>query len=234
MKNNLWSFGCSFTAEYHPLDNTPPNNYDRYKEYRGGNLPPVWPTILSDKLGLENKNRGIGATSNYKIFYQFCNFCSEIEDGDVVVVGWTHPYRFILANDTHLQDILPSVTYNEFDNKVLDYIFVNRSNQTWFQEIYHFTQIINEMCREKGATVFYWSFHDEILSYVSSMYNEKNDNQFIFGKDGKSIMDTLRSGIEHIANISEETNGVVIDSHFGEYGHESQAEYFYNFIKNKI
>lgn len=234
MKNNLWTFGCSFTAEYYPLNNTPPNNYDRYREFKGGTLPPVWPTLLSDRLGLQVKNKGIGAASNYTIFYQFCNFCSEIEKGDVVVIGWTHPYRFILADSTCLLDILPSQTYTQFDSKVLDYIFVNRSNQTWFQELYHFTQVINEICKEKSATVFYWSFHDEILSYVSSMYAGKNDHQFIFGNNGHSLMDTLRRGIEDIANILEETDGLINDCHLGEHGHEAQSDYFYKFIKNKI
>lgn len=233
MKNNLWSFGCSFTAEYHPVNNNPPNTYDMYSDFLGGYLPPVWPTLLSEELDLTNKNKGIGATSNYKIFYQFCNNCSNILKDDVVIIGWTHPYRFILAYDDHLKDILPSVKYKEYDNDVLDYIFVNRSNETWFQEIHHFTQIINELCREKGAKVFYWSFHDEIISYVSSMQST-DDTQFIRGEYNQSLLSTLRYGIEDVATITEETSGQVVDAHFGQYGHESQANYFYNYIKNKI
>jgi hypothetical protein len=35
-KNTLWTFGCSFTAEYEPIDNIHPpyeNNYDRYRKF---------------------------------------------------------------------------------------------------------------------------------------------------------------------------------------------------------
>ena len=52
----LWTFGCSFTAEYDPIDGIffPfENDFDKYKKWRGGNLPSVWPTILGDKLYLE-------------------------------------------------------------------------------------------------------------------------------------------------------------------------------------
>ena len=33
----LWTFGCSFTAEYNPVgDKFVRNNYDEYKDWRGG------------------------------------------------------------------------------------------------------------------------------------------------------------------------------------------------------
>ena len=42
MKNTLWTFGCSFTDEYSPINTNPPNNYDLYAELRGGSLPTIW------------------------------------------------------------------------------------------------------------------------------------------------------------------------------------------------
>ena len=35
----------------------------------------------------------------------------------------------------------------------------------------------------------------------------------------------------HNCRIIDETNSVVKDGHFGEFGHLAQTEYFYNFIK---
>lgn len=234
MKNSLWTFGCSFTAEYHPLNNDPPNTYDEYKKFKGGILPPVWPTLLSNKLDLNNKNCGIGAISNYKIFYQFCKNCSELQKNDIVIIGWTHPYRFLLAQNDNLQDILPSVSYPEFDSKILDYIFVNRSNDVWIQEILRFTQIINELCLEKNVKVFYWSFHDEIIKYITGSYKNCNLNQFIFGQNHETLWNTISDENPNMSTIKDESNGSIIDFHFGEYGHISQSNYFYKLIKDKL
>ena len=45
-RKTLWTFGCSFTAEYHPVGFPEQrSNYDDYKDWRGGNLPKVWPTV---------------------------------------------------------------------------------------------------------------------------------------------------------------------------------------------
>ena len=69
----LWTFGCSFTAEYDPIDGIffPfENDFDKYKKWRGGNLPPVWPTILGDKLNCKVMNCAVGGSSNYNIFNQ--------------------------------------------------------------------------------------------------------------------------------------------------------------------
>ena len=77
--NTLWTFGDSFTAEYFPVDDpSQPSNYDKFKEYRGGNLPEIWPSLLSKKLGLKLENKGVGGDSNYGIFNQFINYCEQI------------------------------------------------------------------------------------------------------------------------------------------------------------
>ena len=249
MENSLWTFGCSFTAEYQPLDNVPPNNYDLYKEYKGGSLPPVWPTILSEKLNLNCENKGYGARSNYTIFYTFCNSCSKIKKGDTVIVQWTSPYRFLFANvndnGNFLQDVLPSCNYTDFDMKTIEDILVNRTNPIWMEELISFTKIINEVCKEKGASIYYWTYHeDEILSYISSNYDEYDKHKVITWplekEKGKSelfnlsILNYLHTKTDNLHTIGAETEGLIDDDHLGEFGHKEQAEYFYNFIKNKL
>ena len=51
--SRLWTFGCSFTAEYNPIDGIYApyeNNYDKYRRFRGGELPKTWPNILAEKI----------------------------------------------------------------------------------------------------------------------------------------------------------------------------------------
>jgi len=233
MKNSLWSFGCSFTAEYHPLDNNPPNNYDRYREYRGGNLPPVWPTLLSNKLNLENKNKGIGASSNYSIFYEFCKWCSKFRSGDYVIIGWTDYLRYLIAGEHHLQTILPNQVYPEFNSTFLDYMFVNRTNTHWIQELLRYTQIMNELCIEKNVKIFYWSYTSEIIEYIINNYQDCDMHQFINGDSKIGTRNIVSKMASDVLTITDETNNTIVDAHLGQIGHECQATYFYSeIIKN--
>ena len=108
----LWVFGDSYTAEYYPVGKDwVVSNYDLYKEYRGGNLPDVWPTILAKKLGYEVKNLGVGGSANTNIFLAFLGVCEQIEENDRVIVGWSNIKRFVAANfeDNNFNNILPTV-----------------------------------------------------------------------------------------------------------------------------
>jgi len=242
MENSLWSFGCSFTAEYHPIDNEIPNNYDKYKEWRGGNLPEIWPTILSKKLNLENNNKGRGATSNYDIFYSFCDSVSDLKKNDIVIIQWTSIYRFLLANPTqdNLMTILPSETYEEFNQTFIDNILVNRSNVTWLVELIYFSKIINEICKEKGVHLFYWTYDDDIISYIMEKWSKLLYDKFIsiYGVDDILKKYHLMGHLDKLCNnkhtIDGETNGMIHDAHLGEFGHKEQAELFYNYIKERI
>jgi hypothetical protein len=237
MENSLWSFGCSFTAEYEPIGEYPLTTYDFYKEWRGGNLPSIWPTLLSKKLNLKNKNKGSGAISNYRIFYNFCDSVSEIKKGDVVIIQWTTPYRFLYPHQSgHLVDILPSQEYNsnEYDVNGLNLILVSRLNPSWIQELVHYTKIINEVCKEKQVNNFYWTYSElEVLEYMYN-FDSKFDKTKIITTSDNNLMSYLSKTTNNKHTIIRETNDIVKDAHLGEIGHRAQAEYFYNFIKNKI
>ena len=81
--NTLFTFGCSYTADF---ETNNIENYLKYKEYRGGLYPKSWPTLLSEKMGMNVKNYGIGGTGNQSIFEQFCIHCDEINENDVVIM----------------------------------------------------------------------------------------------------------------------------------------------------
>ena len=241
MENSLWTFGCSFTGEYAPINCDPPNNYDLYSEFRGGSLPTIWAKQLADKLKLNYKNKGNGAISNYTIFYTFCDWCSEFKKGDTIIVQWTTIYRFLFANDSHfLHDILPSMDYSEdYNMKTLEDVFVNKTNSVWIQELIKFTKIINELCKEKGVNVFYWSYSDtDFVHYMKNHYVGFDETQWMTyyldpKDDHAKLLDLLHKKSNNKHTIALETNEKVKDYHLGELGHKIQAEYFYNYIKNK-
>lgn len=239
---NLWTFGCSFTGEYFPLGNTPPNNYDKYKEWRGGNLPPVWPTILANKLGYKCNNLGKGAMSNSSIFNTFCNVSHKISKGDVVIIGWTSMLRTVLINpdENKLIDILINQEYEYFDKDYLDYYFVNRAFTGWIDEIIGYINFISEYVKLKGAHIYFWSSDDNIIDYTRKNYDRYDDNDFLYWKgDGENLdlmhyvsVQGFKDGI--LPTIQEETRHKVNDCHLGQFGHQYMADFIYNEIIGKI
>ena len=240
MKNTLWTFGCSFTDEYSPINTNPPNNYDLYAELRGGSLPTIWAKQLADKFKLNYKNKGCGAKSNYTIFYTFCDWCAQFKKGDIVIVQWTTIYRFLFANDENfLHDILPSANYTNYNMKTIEDILVNRTNSIWIEELIKFTKIINELCKEKELNIFYWSYSDkEYIKYIKNNFKEFDDTTWITESKGddkiNGLLDIITEKTNNNHTIELETKGKVLDKHLGELGHNFQANYFYNYIKKQI
>lgn len=227
MKNTLWTFGCSFTAEYHPIGSHIENNYDRYKKWRGGSLPDVWPTILAKNLNLELQNKGIGATSNDTIFQQFCNNSHLIKSGDIVIVGWTHILRFLLSapDGSHLVDILPAQKYPEFDSSYIDFMLINRSLSAWHIQIISYIKMIQSYCNSIDAKVFFWTSDIEMYEYFKESYINIDTNKFI-DWDYLDFFQLIRQSYPSLTKltIQEETDGVVNDCHMGELGHKCQAD----------
>tara|TARA_B100001939_G_scaffold188055_1_gene161985 strand:- start:195 stop:917 length:723 start_codon:yes stop_codon:yes gene_type:complete len=240
MENSLWTFGCSFTAEYHPIDNDPPTSYDLYKQWKGGKLPKIWAELLSEKLNLKYENKGKGATSNASIFYSFCDYCKTFKENDIVIIQWTSIYRFLFANPVynHLQDMLPSEEYPAFKKEHLEYIFVNRTNDCYIQELISYTKVIMELCKEKKVKLFFWTYNDtEYIPYIEELYSDFVKEQWITDYSFNTLpnlMIKLSIDTKDKHTILNETNNEVDDMHLGEIGHKAQAEYFYNYIKKQI
>jgi hypothetical protein len=170
----LWTFGCSFTAEYYPVDHKfIRSHYDDYKDWRGGTLPDVWPTLLGKKLNLEVKNMAFGGDSNYSIFDQFLNVVDLIREGDMVIFGWTHVVRFQAANPDSrngFNQILPSITdYPEtgLSIKTVEEILVNRSNSIWIKEVLNWIKFIN-LYMEKSKINIFITKQFTIMGYLNS------------------------------------------------------------------
>lgn len=242
---NLWTFGCSYTAEYYPVDNpNSPSVYDKFKKWRGGNLPPTWPTLLSQKLNFKINNMAKGGSSNYAIFNQFIDVCEKIESGDILIFGWTGVARFQMANikENIFKQILPNQNdyelYTLMSNQTIDEILVNRSNDVWCTEVMNWIKFINLFCDKINTKVFHWTSDERLFNRDLSLnLNERfifvKDNEFI-NRHGHNLIGYLlwpkHNNLRNFAKISDETDEEVNDGHFGEKGHEFQSNFFYNHI----
>ena len=126
--NTLFTFGCSYTADFETGNLIP---YLKYKEYRGGTYPKSWPTLLSEKIGMNIKNYGLGGTGNQSIFEQFCIHCDEINENDVVIIEWSYIHRYRLADDIIWRNFSAGPLSQTKFNEIHDLIIENRTNNLY-------------------------------------------------------------------------------------------------------
>jgi hypothetical protein len=76
----LFGFGDSFTGGHFQDVHFKP--YQQWKEFRGGNLPPVWIDLLGQKLNMDVVNYGHGGNSNLETFETICKNSDQFKNGD--------------------------------------------------------------------------------------------------------------------------------------------------------
>lgn len=242
--SKLWTFGCSYTAEYFPLYSTNglKNNYMLYQDWLGGKLPDTWPVRLGKLLGMEVKNKGMGGSSNDHIFGAFCDNCESISKGDIVVVGWTQVTRFWVGTYDERQrpkfmSVLPKMTTNVdvkstfMTSDTLDFLLVERMHPLYVKEIYDRQNLMVELAKHKGFELFFWSSDDKII------YNEpkefRHNKRYLCSDSEIGVLTHLIKNYG-AKTVEMETKGKINDVHFGEIGHKVQAEVFYKEISDKI
>jgi hypothetical protein len=227
--NNLFTFGCSYTENFEP-----PNGsyiYQKYKKFRGGNFPPVWPEILSEKLNLNLVNYAIGGCGNDLIFQTFCKHLDEYNKKDLIIIEWTYNERFKWANIDKYEWL--HLNYDsgqpDINIKTSKDIAVNRSNSIYIEDILNYEKIINKISKYIGFKVYYWCADFKISHTLQNKTNKMTDylcNENI-GKNETIFSEIFRrNGLR----IKEETNDIINDIHMGESGHRVQAELFYDYI----
>jgi hypothetical protein len=230
--NNLFTFGCSYTAGY---DENASINYKKYKEHRG-NFPKVWPEILAQLLSLELMNYGMGASGNNEIFITFCQKCNDFKKDDIVIVEWTFMERYRMANGNNQYDwtrLGPGkINQSKISQNAHDEIIINRTLRPYIYEIYDYMKIMDRLSESVGFKLYYWGFNENLIYNLNK--EELIQEKFLLCQKMKDrhhhcFRVAHDNGSE---TISEETNGLIDDSHMGEKGHKVLAELFYNHIIN--
>ena len=233
--NTLYTFGCSYTQGFNRSENN--ESYKLFKDYRGGNLPKDWSTLLSEKLGFELKNYGEDASGNNQIFQEICSHCDEFNGGDIVIVGWTFidRYRWVdYENNTWKKHGSGHINENYITKSTHEEIVYNRTHPFYIQEIYNYEKIIDELSFNKKFKVYYWSAAENNI--ITNIPTEKlrEIKKYILSDEIHPDNNNLRQIITKKGGltIKEETNGFVNDIHLGESGHKIQSELFYKHIMN--
>jgi hypothetical protein len=222
--NRLWVFGDNSSCIF---DKTGERRFEYYKRYRSGIFPPSWSQLLSNKLNLKLNNFAVSGQSNYDIFEWFSKCSPLIKENDLVLIGWGNlqTYRLFDEYSNNLISIRPNAIttsnkveiLNGISLNTIDELTKNRKHNRWEDEITAWEILITEFCKLKKCKVFYWTF-------------DKNLNKsYYLGGDNVDFYNYLKSlGAE---DITSETNGLLIDNHFGEKGQQIQSNYFYDILK---
>lgn len=226
--NTLWIFGDSFSSDFDYK-----NLHENHKSYMDiFNIEhiPVWASVLGEKLGYDVKNLAKGGNSNYQIFQDYCDSCHLIQPNDIVIVGWGLIDKFRISQNNKVVNIHPNNTrdYENMSKSTLDEMIKNRQEvyngiDIWAGEINGWENGMDTLSKNKGYQIYFWSTEEDRLM------KQEDKKNYLCSESKKSLIHYLRD--LGCLSMSQETNDVVGDSHFGLQGHNKQAEIFYNEIK---
>ena len=226
--NTLWIFGDSFSSDFDYKNLH--GNHKSYMDIFNIEHIPVWASVLGEKLGYDVKNLAKGGNSNYQIFQDYCDSCHLIQPNDIVIVGWGLIDKFRISQNNKVVNIHPNNTrdYENMSKSTLDEMIKNRQEvyngiDIWAGEINGWENAMDTLSKNKGYQIYFWSTEEDRLM------KQEDKKNYLCSESKKSLIHYLRD--LGCLSMSQETNDVVVDSHFGLQGHNKQAEIFYNEIK---
>ena len=188
----LWTFGDSYTESFTGLDCT----YINWK----GDIPKVYPEIISEKLGMKLINFGKGGNNNYQIFQTFCENANNINKNDIIIISWSQLHRYRLINkENEWESIYNSKPHILEKLKKCEHI-----SKTTIEEI-----IINRYNNKK-------KYLEEIKSWEIVIKKSLPKNNLIFWSPFDD--DEYGEMIQMFETIKQETNNKIDDPHFSEAG----------------
>jgi hypothetical protein len=146
---------------------------------------------------------GDGGSDNYTIFETLCKNIEEIKENDFVIIGWSnHPrFRLVTKNDTWVSlrpgDDHDLSLFDHLSKQSIDEIMLNRSSYKFAHEVDSWIKLIDKALPK--TDIIHWTPFGGAITKC----------EFI-----------------RCQTVSEESDGIVDDGHYGEMGHRELAEIF--------
>jgi hypothetical protein len=205
----IWYFGDSNTEDY----NLEFNWVRNYIDWKGGYIPPHWTKLFADKMNLPYKNFGKNGCDNYTILDSIIYQMNNINDHDIVIINWTSPIRYRVAEGNKFTSIIVEGIYKTIENvsiQSLQEFALNRESTLWVDEINNWMKLLKKL------------FHNNKVIFWSPFMEYNNVK-------GMLKISLLRKNF----SIDKETDGVVCDYHMGETGCKEFTQLIYNYIHKK-
>lgn len=209
----LWAFGDSYTEPF----TSQTGELENYRNWKGY-TPKNYVDFISEKLQIEKCNFGKSATSNRTILSSFVKNINNINENDIVVIGWTSLNRFrIIDSSENFFDIIGPQTIIKalwdsptIKHSIDEYLLI-REHPLFFNELIEYMDLINKSLPK--CQIFYWTWHHMNIHSYKPKYQE--------------LINSYHSKLVHygfIEDIITETQGVVKDFHYSESAHEKLAD----------
>lgn len=206
-KNTIYFFGDSFTYgdgcrpsfEYHAT-------YPKSEDF-------LWPNLVASNLNMEVCNLGLPGLSNMGILRELTKSMSKFEQGDIVIIGKTDPYRFEI----------PYKHKRGFVN-----ILANNSSFG--------TETQNNIMHQYEKHIHLPSYTlldtrlGESIRGISNFLC-KNDILTLIWKHGTDSDADIDIDLRPHKKINQITNGLIKDHHFAWEGHDSFSKKITSIIK---
>jgi hypothetical protein len=195
----LWVFGDSFSAGL-GLDRNPKSDWrKKYIDWKGYS-PNSYYELLADYFDMKIINHANDGQSNYHIFQTFCEVSPYIKSDDFVIIQWSETCRFRLVSNNSWQGIGSWHIDNKQDGfdsmsqTTINEILINRLDNPihYISEVHAWMTLINQSL--PNSKILFWTPFDEPHLY-------------------KVLQ------MSHLSTISDETNDILRNGHFGETGH---------------
>lgn len=206
MDNTIWTFGDSLTERFNRKD----PDWSKYIDFKGYQ-PKVHGNFISEEMGYNLRNLGLGGADNYTIFQLFCDNIDKIKNNDIILFGWSDCSRFRMVDrENKWKTMLPNFDENhknlEYVTKnTIEQVLVNRSNSKYVGEVSSWIKMINKVM-SNNVVVHWTTFNENLNSYYFSLTE----------------------------TISMETNNKIIDSHLSENGQKDLSEFLMKIIRDKL
>lgn len=230
--SKLYIFGGDYSSDFN-------ETYGLYEDWKGGLLPKAWTKILAEKIEYELIDFAKEGVSNYTIFSQFIDVCTEVRSGDILILGWTNLNKTRVANNENEFIELNSrnvIEDSEMSPQTINEINKNREYSVWASEVHGWMKFIIEFCLRNDVEVYNWTSEKKIFKDVKKFIDFK---EYLMVKDinylEKNIIEFITSPIYNNktipkSTITQETFGDIIDYRLGEFGHINLANFMYEYI----
>jgi len=205
----LFAFGDSFTNGFEDENALHVKEYISWKGYK----PKGYLNFLSEHYSCQINNFAVQGNDNYSILESFCNNLDKINDDDLVIINWSKVERFRIVNvfDSWVRVVpnhLGILNQTDISVKTANQIMVNRMSKKYVEEVLNWSKLIDQM--SKGKKILQWSYIKDFESKTINFINP------IF------------------ENITTDTNGEVMDSHFSENGNEELSKVIIKLLKTSL
>jgi len=185
-----------------------------------------WPSLVGKKLNFDVKNLGKPGGSNWRLVRKLLS--TNLEDCDLVLIGWSHYDRFEIADELGVWDIWPGGKRTKYceeaswRKKITHYVGRHHNDEYLYQMYFIYVILVQNWLAQKNNIPFLmmdaFGNHEEPLRFApqfKSFFDQVDVNTFI-GWPNESMLEWTK-------NVEFGIGG-----HFLDEGHQIVADIIYN------